>query len=125
MQPVLEKASIDTAKLLISVTADQKQADEQAAVVAVDVSEANKVAAAVKVSLCVYVMLLFWRLSEHCSLHTLTLPFYSSETHTLILFLPPLPPPFLPYLLHQLSRPLTLSPSSSHTLYLTPTHTHR
>ena len=59
MQPVLEKASIDTAKLLISVTADQKQADEQAAVVAVDVSEANIVAAAVKVSLCVYVMLLF------------------------------------------------------------------
>ena len=49
MQPVLEKASVDTAKLLISVTADQKQADEQAAIVAVDVSEANKVAAAVKV----------------------------------------------------------------------------
>jgi dynein heavy chain len=29
MQPVLEKASVDTAKLLISVTADQKEADAQ------------------------------------------------------------------------------------------------
>ena len=43
MQPVLEKASIDTAELLIKVSADQKDADAQAAVVAVDVAEANKV----------------------------------------------------------------------------------
>ena len=53
MQTVLEKASGDTAKLLLSVTADQKRADEQAAVVAIDVSTANKVAAAVKVSLLI------------------------------------------------------------------------
>jgi len=49
MQPVLEKAAIDTAVLLKQVTADQKAADAQAAIVEVDVSEANKVAAKVKV----------------------------------------------------------------------------
>ena len=48
MQPVLEKASIDTAALLIQVTADQKAADAQSAIVMVDVAEANKVAASVK-----------------------------------------------------------------------------
>lgn len=48
MQPVLEKASVETEKLLIQVTADQKDADAQAAVVEVDVAEANKVAANVK-----------------------------------------------------------------------------
>eukprot|EP00606_Chrysophyceae_sp_TOSAG23-5_P000891 GSChrysophyteH2.ASY1.ANO1.1126.1 assembled CDS len=36
MKPVLEKASIDTEALLVSVTADQKDADEQAAIVQVD-----------------------------------------------------------------------------------------
>ena len=51
MQPILLKASADTAQLLVSVTADQKQADEQAAIVAVDVAVANGVAAAVKVGL--------------------------------------------------------------------------
>lgn len=51
MQPILLKASADTAQLLVSVTADQKQADEQAAIVAVDVAVANGVAAAVKVRL--------------------------------------------------------------------------
>ncbi len=49
MQPILEKAAIDTAALLIRVTADQKAADIQAAIVEVDVTEANKVAASVKV----------------------------------------------------------------------------
>jgi dynein heavy chain, axonemal len=49
MKPVLEKASKDTAELLIVVAADQKDADAQAAVVAIDVEGANKVAAGVKV----------------------------------------------------------------------------
>jgi len=49
MQPVLEKASADTAALLITVTADQKDADAQAAIVKVDVDAANKVAASVQV----------------------------------------------------------------------------
>ena len=49
MQPVLEKASVETEKLLIQVTADQKDADAQAAIVEVDVQEANKVAAEVKI----------------------------------------------------------------------------
>jgi len=49
MQPVLEKASKDTAELLIQVTADQQAADAQQAIVEVDVAEANKVAAEVKV----------------------------------------------------------------------------
>jgi dynein heavy chain len=49
MQPVLEKASVETAALLIQVTADQKDADEQAAIVQVDVEAANKVAAEVKI----------------------------------------------------------------------------
>ena len=48
MQPVLEKASKDTAELLINVTRDQKDADEQAAIVKVDVDAANKVAASVQ-----------------------------------------------------------------------------
>ena len=49
MQPVLAKAATDTATLLQQVTADQKDADAQAAVVEVDVAEANKVAASVKI----------------------------------------------------------------------------
>ena len=49
MQPVLVQASKDTEKLLVQVTADQKDADAQAAIVEVDVQEANKVAASVKV----------------------------------------------------------------------------
>jgi len=49
MQPVLVKAAEDTATLLIRVAADQKAADAQAAIVEVDVAEANKVAASVKV----------------------------------------------------------------------------
>ena len=49
MQPVLAKAAEDTEVLLIQVTADQKDADAQAAIVEVDVAEANKVAANVKV----------------------------------------------------------------------------
>jgi dynein heavy chain len=49
MQPVLEKAAVDTATLLKQVTEDQADADAQAAVVEVDVQEANKVAAGVKV----------------------------------------------------------------------------
>jgi dynein heavy chain len=49
MQPVLAKAAEDTQVLLVQVTADQKAADAQAAVVEVDVQEANKVAASVKV----------------------------------------------------------------------------
>lgn len=49
MQPVLEEAAKNTAALLISVTADQKAADEQQAVVESDVNAANKVAADVKV----------------------------------------------------------------------------
>ncbi|RYG69461.1 hypothetical protein EON64_02655, partial [archaeon] len=48
MQPVLEKAAQDTAKLLTEVTADQEAADEQAKIVEVDVREANKVAADVQ-----------------------------------------------------------------------------
>lgn len=48
MQPVLKKAAEDTATLLTQVTADQKAADEQAAVVEIDVREANKVAASVQ-----------------------------------------------------------------------------
>ncbi len=48
MKPVLEQASKDTEELLISVTADQKDADAQAALVAVDVDEANKVATEVQ-----------------------------------------------------------------------------
>ncbi len=48
MKPVLEQASKDTEKLLISVTADQKDADAQAAIVQVDVEAANKVAASVQ-----------------------------------------------------------------------------
>jgi dynein heavy chain len=48
MQPVLKKASEDTSTLLIQVTADQKAADEQAAIVELDVNEANKVAASVQ-----------------------------------------------------------------------------
>jgi dynein heavy chain len=48
MQPILKKAAEDTSTLLIQVTADQKAADEQAALVEVDVAEANKVAAAVQ-----------------------------------------------------------------------------
>ena len=48
MQPVLEQASKDTAELLVTVTADQKEADAQAAVVNADVKEANKVAASVQ-----------------------------------------------------------------------------
>ena len=56
MQPILLKASADTAQLLVSVTADQKQADEQAAIVAVDVAVANGVAAAVKVRLWFFVV---------------------------------------------------------------------
>ena len=49
MQPVLEKASIDTAQLLKQVSKDQEAADKQAAVVGIDVAEANIVAANVKV----------------------------------------------------------------------------
>jgi dynein heavy chain len=49
MQPVLVQAAADTEVLLVQVTADQKSADAQAAVVEVDVAEANKVAASVKV----------------------------------------------------------------------------
>jgi dynein heavy chain len=49
MQPVLAKAAEDTQVLLIQVTEDQKEADAKAAVVEVDVQEANKVAASVKV----------------------------------------------------------------------------
>ena len=49
MQPVLVKASEETEVLLVQVTADQKDADAQAAVVEVDVQEANKVAAEVKI----------------------------------------------------------------------------
>ena len=48
MQPVLAKAAVDTADLLEKVTADQKDADAQAAIVEADVQEANKVAAEVK-----------------------------------------------------------------------------
>jgi dynein heavy chain, axonemal len=44
MQPVLQRAAADTATLLTEVTADQKAADEQAKIVEVDVTEANKVA---------------------------------------------------------------------------------
>ena len=49
MQPVLAKAAEETAILLVQVTADQKAADAQAAIVEVDVAEANKVAASVKI----------------------------------------------------------------------------
>ena len=49
MQPVIAQATIDTNKLLAEVTVDQKAADEQAAIVEVDVNEANKVAANVQV----------------------------------------------------------------------------
>jgi dynein heavy chain len=49
MQPVLAKAATETAALLEQVTADQKAADAQQAIVSVDVEEANKVAAGVKV----------------------------------------------------------------------------
>lgn len=49
MQPVLAQATVETNKLLAEVTVDQKAADEQAAVVEVDVNEANKVAANVQV----------------------------------------------------------------------------
>lgn len=49
MQPVLVKAAEETASLLVRVSADQKDADAQAAIVEVDVAEANKVAASVKV----------------------------------------------------------------------------
>ena len=48
MQPILKKAAEDTATLLTQVTADQKAADEQAAIVELDVMEANKVAASVQ-----------------------------------------------------------------------------
>eukprot|EP01041_Mallomonas_annulata_P002945 gene2945-5789_t len=48
MQPVLVKAASETASLLIQVTADQKAADAQAAIVEVDVTEANRVATSVK-----------------------------------------------------------------------------
>jgi dynein heavy chain len=48
MQPILEKAAVETANLLTQVTKDQKDADEQAAIVEVDVREANKVAADVQ-----------------------------------------------------------------------------
>jgi dynein heavy chain len=49
MQPVLEQSSKDAAELLIKVTADQQEADKQQAIVEVDVAEANKVAAEVKI----------------------------------------------------------------------------
>lgn len=49
MQPVLEKAAVETAELLIRVTADQEDADAQALIVEADVAEANKVAASVKI----------------------------------------------------------------------------
>jgi dynein heavy chain, axonemal len=49
LQPTLTKASVDTEALIVQVTADQKDADAQAAIVEVDVAEANKVAASVKV----------------------------------------------------------------------------
>lgn len=48
MQPVLVKASQETQVLLEQVTVDQKDADAQAALVEIDVQEANKVAAEVK-----------------------------------------------------------------------------
>ena len=48
MKPVLEQASIDASKLLVQVTADQKDADEQQAVVQVDVDAAEEFAAGVK-----------------------------------------------------------------------------
>lgn len=48
MQPVLVSASRDTERLLIQVTEDQTKADKQAAVVEVDVNEANIVAANVQ-----------------------------------------------------------------------------
>ena len=48
MQPVLEKAAEETSSLLVQVTADQKAADAQAAIVEVDVNEANAVAMNVK-----------------------------------------------------------------------------
>lgn len=48
LQPVLEKAAEETNTLLVQVTADQKDADAQAALVEVDVQEANKVAASVQ-----------------------------------------------------------------------------
>lgn len=47
MQPVLERASIETSELLVQVGADQEHADVQAAIVEQDVHEANKVAASV------------------------------------------------------------------------------
>lgn len=48
MQPILEKAAVETAKLLEEVAVDQKDADDQAAIVEADVEAANKVAAEVK-----------------------------------------------------------------------------
>lgn len=48
MQPVLAQAAADTSTLLEQVTADQKAADAQAAIVEEDVKEANKVAADVQ-----------------------------------------------------------------------------
>jgi dynein heavy chain len=48
MQPVLEKATIDAEKLLAQVSSDQRAADAQAAIVEIDVQEANKVAASVQ-----------------------------------------------------------------------------
>lgn len=48
MQPVLAKAAVETEDLLIRVTADQKAADAQQAIVEIDVQEADKVAASVQ-----------------------------------------------------------------------------
>ena len=49
MQPVLKQASEDASVLMVEVARDQKDADAQAAIVEVDVQEANKIAASVKV----------------------------------------------------------------------------
>jgi dynein heavy chain, axonemal len=49
MQPVLAQASIETNELLVQVSQDQTAADEQAAIVEVDVNEANIVASNVQI----------------------------------------------------------------------------
>ena len=51
MQDTLERNSKEAAELPISTRSEQKRADEQAAIVAIEVVEADIAAAAVKVSL--------------------------------------------------------------------------